>query len=259
MSALVRTVSSSRRRSADSQLNPGSAYRRRVMRRSIRGRVPRLIAPNVHVFERMCSFVLPVYSTTGWANYPNGTTGYGTTLALTFCLAGVNINIGSGTLVNSLTQVALPSAAEFTALFDVFQIKRINIKCYPMQTLTQAPGIQNTNLNVLYSCLDYDDQIPSTLTALQQFSGVKMDQPGNMGIKLYNHSFTPKPLIQLYETSTSTGYGIPDKPVWIDCNDATTPHYGWKIGMDLTNQSTLALLGAYNFVVKYTIACKGSR
>ena len=223
------------------------------------GRIPRRVGiPDIHMFERVCSFVLPFYSTTGWANYPTGTTGYGGGLALQFALTVVNIFIGDGSVTNTLTQVSLPSAAEFTALFDQYIIKKVNLRVYPMQQLTNAPGIANTNVNVIYSAVDNDDSIPPLLSTIQQYRNVKVDQPGD-GLKQYNHTFVPKPLIQMYATSVSTSYGVPKGSTWIDCNDASTPHYGWKMCADKTNIATLALLGSYNFVVKYTIACKGVR
>ena len=156
----------------------------------------------------------------------------------------------------------LPNFTEFTGLFDHYRIDKVCIEMF-FTNNNSSMNSPSVALPLWYSAKDMDDSTPITQTAMQQYQKCKMTQLGSSipGYGKFKQTIVPLPLIQLYETSVSTGYGNPPKPIWIDANDATVPHYGYKMCIDLTNNNTVldTVLGQVLFVFTYQISCKSTR
>lgn len=131
----------------------------------------------------------------------------------------------------------LPSYGEFTALFDSFKILGITqtfIYSANSAQATETGTIQTANcLPLIISVIDKDDGTPMVTTAgsyaeVDQYQGVLIKRMD----KQFTRKFVPLPQTMVYKTAVTTGYSTPGKPIWMDCNDATIPHYGHKYAFD---------------------------
>jgi len=132
---------------------------------------------------------------------------------------------------------------EFTALYDRFCLDKciVNIKMVSNPnstaytnvaggTTVSAASINNTNIfPTIWYCQDYDNAATETIDDLKQRSRVKCkvlkpDQYCSLPVR-------PAVATAVYNGITS-GYG-PRWGAWIDCDNATTAHYGLKAAIDL--------------------------
>lgn len=241
------------------RLNTGRARPNYKRRMSVKLRIPNRISA-VHCFERKAFVDYRLWSTSGFGNL-SSTGGYGNDLAMSFNLTGVVIGAAlNGGAQTALSTAVLPNSTEFTTLFDQYKIRRVKIE---MRYANNNSSINSpsTSLPLFYYANDFDDAVSLTQTALQQFQGCKTTMLGTGAKEYTQHSLVPKPLVQLYESAVSTGYSNPAKPIWIDCNDATAPHYGFKLCWD--NAMNIAVtdtnIGQISFIFTYIIECKNSR
>lgn len=115
----------------------------------------------------------------------------------------------------------VPSAAEFTALFDQYRIDKIVWTLMPRGNSGEQ-GTNNLNTKV-FSVLDYDDDTaPTSLNTLLQYPGVKCTKLA------YDHKRTirPKFATTQYRSLTTSAYGA--RSGWLDCDYSDVPHYGIK-------------------------------
>lgn len=163
------------------------------------------------------------------ANYTNVPTG-GTNFQLDF-----NLN-------------QMPSAGEFTALFDEYKINAVKVTIFP-----RGNSAENTtgNGSRVFSIVDYDDSTaPSGLNELLQYPGVKstaLTQPHVRYIK------TPKVASAVYQSALVTAYGA--RSMWLDCASSTIPHYGVKFWCNGTNSGTVIL----DLQIDYFVSFRGVR
>ena len=257
MSSLVRRISDEGyQRNVRARSATGIVRRKKTQRRL---RVYRGIS-TVHCFERKCYVNYKMWSTSGFGNI-GATVGLGNDLAMSFALNGVSVYAAlNGGLAVAMNTAPLPNITEFTALFDQYKIRSCTID---MRFANNNSSINSpsTSLPVLYYADDMDDVSPLTQNALQQYGRCKTTMLGTGAKEFTRHRVVPKPLVQLYETGVSTGYSNPIKPIWIDCNDATVPHYGvkicWDNGMDTAVADTN--IGVISFITTYVIEAKNVR
>lgn len=112
----------------------------------------------------------------------------------------------------------LPSSTDFTAMFDQYKISGVAIKIIPRFNVLAATA--NGSSQIL-TCVDYDANGPSTLSAIQQYQSMKLTR----GTSIHRRYIKPAILVQAYQGVTSTGY-LPKWNTWIDANDNAVPHYG---------------------------------
>ena len=128
------------------------------------------------------------------------------------------------------TLSALTNYAEFTALFDSYQIKGISLKIIPSAN-SQETGSTRYIPRMAYRW-DYNDAItPANEQELIECDNVKVKSTLNV-IKSYSK---PRPQIQLYGPIT-TGYGE-TKKMWINTSSTNVPHYGFKLWLSQANTS----------------------
>ncbi len=118
------------------------------------------------------------------------------------------------------------SYLELTEIYDQFRISsvQLNIMWSPSLLVDEGSVIIPPSLYTMW-CVDRDDNNPLSIAELKERSRTKlvlMKPQVNYKVKVI-----PSILTQLYETLTSTGYGIKFGQK-IDCNDANVPHYGFK-------------------------------
>lgn len=153
---------------------------------------------------------------------------------------------------NSFNFNQLTGASEFTTLFDMYKIEKIQVRFY-LKIDPSAQSAAGASYPKMYWVIDHDDDTaPPTLNALREHSKcrVKVMNP-NRPVTI---TFKPSILGMRYKTVSTTAY-TPMFNQWIDCNDPTTPQYGCKWGVDdLTNTNY-----KIDTEVTYWFACKDAR
>lgn len=128
----------------------------------------------------------------------------------------------------------LPSASEFSALFDQYKIRKVEWTYCPRFTeLSQAAASAAVNIALprFYSAVDQDDAtIPTSLNQMMQYANLK-GTPFNKPVKI---TYTPSVSTQVYGSLTTTGYAS-KKNQWLDINNLDVSHYGHKVWIELNN------------------------
>jgi len=153
----------------------------------------------------------------------------------------------------------MPAYTEFTALFDKYRIDKAEVN---FQLINNPNGPATLNGNTvtnacnffpkLYYCRDYDDSSTVTLTQIKERSGTKMVvlEPN----KIVRIKLKPAVAVQLYKTSTTTGYS-PKWGAFVDAAQPDVPHYGLKTVIDFLQ---LDPIQTYNVITEYKLwfTCK---
>ena len=124
----------------------------------------------------------------------------------------------------------LPNYSEFTKLFQEYRIAAVKVTFMPL-----------TPVNIAYQSGGYDTSVGFRVPQLgfcADYTGKPVPDTGNEqpwleceGYEQHTFNkpvsvtFKPTPLAQQYESSTTTGYGIPSKAPWLAVSDANVPHY----------------------------------
>lgn len=147
----------------------------------------------------------------------------------------------------------LPNYTDFTTLFDSYKITGVEYKFVPHFNVANVQtGISNTQVARLVTVIDKDDNTSlSGLSQAMQYSSMEESMLDKERVR----AFTPEPTIQVYRSSTSTGYQSPVGPVWIDMAQIDVPHYCAKgLICDTTasadNPRTLTILATVYFECK---------
>lgn len=152
---------------------------------------------------------------------------------------------GTGAAVNFKLS-SVPNAAEFTQLYDQYQIKGIKISLIPR--FTEVPNSSGTGN--MWSILDYDDSnVPANLDTLLQYQNVKRTRMH----MVHSRYLKPQVTSEVYATGIATAYA-PKKNVWLDVGNPDVEHYGVKLWFDsrLTNV-------IFDVQIKYYLAFKNVR
>lgn len=147
---------------------------------------------------------------------------------------GINpVLVGTSYLLSQL-----PSYTDFTKLFDMYRITKIEVQFYPEYTeLTDAAPVSNA-VNVLFnSAVDIsDNSAPLSVNALLEYQQVKAT-----GItKVHTTSWIP----------TMKMGGVVPCMCWLPTANPSEPHYGLKIAIPPTGVSM-----TFRCKVKYWLEC----
>lgn len=191
--------------------------------------------------------------------YSPGLAVSGSTLQIVFSLSNFDIYF-DGALVST---VSVPGYTEFTGLFDEWMIEKVELMCLP--TYNSHGIVSGTNVSQLpwiAFAEDNDDANSTSLNALQQFAGVKYtqltsskeDQTARPLCVLH-----PKPQMTVFRSTSTSAYSRPTKPIWIDCANNGTPHYGFKMALDepYSGYAINTTITSINFIAKIYYAFRG--
>lgn len=118
-------------------------------------------------------------------------------------------------------------------------------KIYGWKITIEAPQVQrpnpydevetsaNTGMGSLrqYLAYDFTDSTPPTSVDTMVNCPITRTAPFNKTMKMY---IRPSLLKMSYEAGASTGYGYTPGKAWIDVDDSSVPHYGFKWILDNT-------------------------
>jgi len=140
----------------------------------------------------------------------------------------------SGIWVNTRTFFSfnvgqLPGIGNMLAEFDQFRIEELAVTFYPNQTVVDSAvtaattsGIGKIPKLLVAIDLDSDNSAIPTQDQLLQYRTldiVQLNRPHTV-------RWAPRINEAVFYNGITSGYKIADKPSWIDCNSAATPHYG---------------------------------
>lgn len=142
----------------------------------------------------------------------------------------------------------VPSASEFTTLYDQYKIKAVKCTLIPRHTETVLGTSTQANM---WSVLDYDDSaIPPSLDTLLQYQNSKRTRMNQ------THSRYLRPMIatEVFATGIASAYA-PKRNVWLDCSNDQVEHYGIKFWFDARGSAPVT----YDMQIKYYLAFKNVR
>lgn len=125
----------------------------------------------------------------------------------------------------------LPGYTDFTSLYDMYRIDKVEFKLIPKYTEVGLVGgsANNSNLQQIHSVIDYDDAVaPTTISQLCQYQSHKMTR----GNRVHKRTVVPK--IQATVSSLSA---LPKAKQWIDCDQTSVYHRGIKLIIPAAGQS----------------------
>jgi len=136
--------------------------------------------------------------------------------------------------------------AAYTAMWDQYMIEKVVVTWKPIRTqmvVTQNEGVAPssfTNIPSVVYARDHDDLSPVTFADTKtRYGAVEKLATRGHAMKIY-----PATLTEIYKSPVTTGYS-PQFKTWLDCADATIPHYGVRLAMEAAEP-----LG------QYTLECK---
>lgn len=194
-------------------------------------------------------------------NQSSGFGGFGNSLnwgfALGFCYGYLN-----GTFTYA---PAIPSSAEFQALFDYYKINAVKMQIFFTKNSSDIVNA-NTGMPIFLIANDFDDVNENmTLTLMMQKVGcrhVQFDSSNSNGI---THYIKPRPSTVVMQTDSTTGVtsstpsGIPLGATWLDTASSAIVHNGIKIFYDNQGLTTNTVLGNVTFVFDVEYVFKGYR
>lgn len=136
-----------------------------------------------------------------------------------------------GCLLPSMAQ--LPNVAEYSALFDMYQITGVKIN-FVSRYATTTENLSN-NAPTMYTAIDLDDvTIPASINELREHKNCRVHYISNRGRRVYSVYFTPG-MAQDVTTSTSSGVIETRRRPWCRFADVYTDNiifYGVKVALD---------------------------
>ena len=137
----------------------------------------------------------------------------------------------------------IPGVSNLLEIYDFYKITGVKVTFIPRQTENNS----QTYLGMFHWVVDYNDSVPvDSADDIMQRQGAKMrylvGKPFSIFIK-------PRIAVQLYESTTATGY-MPKYAPWINTSDTQVPHYGLKTAYTQPSVGTTIDL-YYTFYLKF--------
>jgi len=179
----------------------------------------------------------------------------GFNMNLFFSLAQMSVFVNGA----STFTPAVPDFSDFTALFDQYQIRGVELELYWSKNMAgEQTAAYSTPM--LWSTLDYDDAANTSLSQLQQYPSVRTTNMGEDGGKAFRQSFRPVPRLQVPDGSGGTGYApVLDGNLWVDVANPSVGYYGIKFFLDTFGRSSNIDLGTIMICAKIEYAFKNVR
>lgn len=238
----------SRSRSPSPSVERGARIVRRTNRLKLFRQIP--TKNSIYKFTRVCSTTpvnnLEAVTSNYW--YLNnrdlngiaygGTTPavFGNQISMYFDFLSVHMDLYSaGGAAIATIEYALPSVAEFAALFEEFKIDWVQVDCFSSQENAFRAGSAADapqNSQILYITKDYNDADSTSLTSIQQQQDVMTWQPaiGNAGTYQKTIRLRPRANFTVANSAGGVGGTAQMSRNWLQTDDSqNVPHYGIKM------------------------------
>lgn len=192
-------------------------------------------------FRRTCTQNISLNEQNGWNN-----AGYD--IEMSFSLAQVLIYI-AGTLVYT---VPFTAAAEFTALFAEYRIKRASVRMFYNNNNSSLSSAATLSLPLITAVFDPTDVNATSLTSVLQYPNARTYQLGNGAEAPPCLNVTPKVLSNVGGGTAPIVLTAP----WLITDLPTVPHTGVKLVYDPSNAVGSTVIGSVNFYIDIDFECR---
>jgi hypothetical protein len=176
------------------------------------------------------------------------------------CFAPVNTNVTSDCCYSMFFMLNdIPQSSTFTALFDQYRIRRIDVTFAPNYSnvaLLSSTQALTVTPNQLWYTVDLDDaSVASPLSALQEYESIKCVELG-VNPEPFTVSFKPHVAVAAYSGAFTSYANQPNE--WIDCGSPSVQHYGIKWGTPCPVNTSFGI-PSYNIICRYYIDFRTTR
>ncbi len=173
---------------------------------------------------------------------------------VTEVINGTPILNGLATLYGSLgfTASLLPNASSWSAVFDRYRIRSVDVSFYPTNVQINEGGTL-TNAPLFHTAIDFDDDAtPTSVAQLQRYS----TYAGTIATSGIRRHFVPRSARLQYLSGVSSGYAEEDIETWRDCAYMNIPHYGIKYALEPCGTANVY---RYDISIKLVVEFAGQR
>lgn len=168
---------------------------------------------------------------------------------------GTNLDTTTTNFAYEYTLGSVLNPTEFSALFDLYRIKKAVITFIPLQNnaeteVEMGPIYTTSTIPTLWITDDHDGSGPTTANEFLE-RGIK---PISLK-KPYSHTCYPRIAKTVYNTPTSA-YAMGKRNVWVNMADTSVPHYGTYC---LLEDATAGSYWKCRVYVQLFFQCKGIR
>lgn len=152
------------------------------------------------------------------------------------------------------------NVAEFTTLFDSYQIVKVSLEFIPDTTTINRDITSNLaeafTTPIVYVHRDLDNATaPTSETQMTERQSVMTHKATDR----FTVSLVPQIGREVYRSAVATAYETPYKVVWLDTSYSDIPHYGVHVGITPTGSSTGSPRFQYKVNVKYWLRFKKAK
>jgi len=141
--------------------------------------------------------------------------------------------------VYNFTAATLADSTVFGS-FEAYRITAVDI-VYKPNNLVGQPLSTTTITNGFAGWYAYDPDDNSVLTTLPQLQSKNTAVVHSM-FEPWEMTIHPRPSRALYSGGAFSGYEISEGPVWVDSDNLSVPHYGFKVGLPASPQNAGGVL-----------------
>jgi hypothetical protein len=142
--------------------------------------------------------------------------------------------------------------AEFTALFNQYRICQVDLE-YILST--QVIGSSYPRMAF---CVDYNDSAaPATEADLLQYEHCSVINFSQFKT-VFKRSFKPRIALAAYQPSAFSSYSTAPPDSWVDTDNPTVQHYGWKTFITNYNSTSFPAV-KLQLYFRFHFECKGLR
>jgi len=152
-------------------------------------------------------------------------------------------NVTSSFAGFNYTLSQLDQAATWTAVFDQYQIARLEVRLIPR---VDSNTTATTGFGLVYSAIDYDDSTtPPSIASIEQRENCNVEP----ALREQSVVFTPHAALAAYSGVFTSFANVKD--MWIDSGSATVQHYGFKTGWTSTSVNNQTIDVITRMVVRF--------
>jgi len=152
-------------------------------------------------------------------------------------------NVGTSYAGFNFTLSQLDQAATWTAVFDQYQIARLEVRLIPR---VDSNTTATTGFGLVYSAVDYDDSTaPPSVASLEQRENCNVES----ALREQSVVFTPHAALAAYSGVFTSFANV--KEMWIDSGSATVQHYGFKTAWTSTTTNNQTIDVITRMVVRF--------
>jgi hypothetical protein len=149
----------------------------------------------------------------------------------------------------------LNSYAAFAAMYDAYKINYVTVT---LQYLSNSAQTNSTSLlPTFYVYADQDDVVvPVSASQISGKQGIKKWQPtATKLMKSFRIRPTTLSTVEGAVSTSTVNANVPNKQMWLDCVDASVPHFGCKIYcQDWTAQGSTSALNVVRIHYTYNVS-----